>query len=112
MTRQEIQDMLEASTDNLSKAHQALYEATLAVTATKRTLTEAEAHHTLAGLEGKNADARKAELATLTETEQRDCQLAEDRLAERRLILTLAELDHQLARNLLRLHTSYQEENS
>lgn len=106
MTKQEIHDLLTDTHRDLRNAHCDHHAATCSVTDLKRHLARAEAEHTLAGLEGKNAEARKAELANLTVHERRALEAAEEKLDDTRLNLTLAELDARLARDLLKLHTN------
>ena len=112
MTKSELHDLLTDTARNLQHAHRDHHAATCSVTDLKRHLARAEAEHILAGLEGKNAEARKAELANLTTQERRALETAEEKLDNTRLNLTLTELDHRLTRDLLKLHTNHQEDNS
>lgn len=105
MTPDQLHELITETTNKLKHAHREHHSADQHVLDARTQLTEAEAHHTLAGLEGKNAEARKAELAALTETERADLNSAEAALAEARLTLRLAELDHQHARYLTQIHT-------
>lgn len=112
MTKSELHDLLTDTHRYLQHAHRDHHAATCSVTDLKRHLARAEAEHILAGLEGKNEAARKAELANLTTQERRALEAAEEKLDNTRLNLTLVELDARLARDLLRLHTSNLEDNS
>lgn len=105
MTTQELQDRLESTTILLINAHENAAKALDAVKNSKRNLAAAETHHTLAGLEGKNEQARKAELAALTFDDHNELAYSEQHLIAMQLALTIAELNHRLARDLLRLHT-------
>lgn len=96
--------LLSDATRALQDAHIATHAAKEALTEAQRNLAAAEAHHTLAGLEGKNAEARKAELGAKTTSEQHTVETAERSHREAALSLTLAELDYKLAREALSLH--------
>jgi len=89
---------LKNATGALKDAHGRLHDTTVALAIAKRDLAAAEAKHTLAGLEGKNEAARRAELAALTADEQMAVVNAESLHREAQLRLTLAELDYKLAR--------------
>lgn len=106
MTKDELHELLTETTDTLIRAHCHAFDAQTELHEAQRTLNTAEAEHTLAGLEGKNEAARKAALAALTEAEQLQVNKREYAHRAARLRLTEAELDHRLARDLLRLHTT------
>lgn len=100
----DVLDNLKNATGNLKGAHNAVHEITERLTEAKKALAEAEERHTLAGLEGKNAETRKAELAALTQVEREAVSSAERAERAARLTVTLAELDYKLAREALGLH--------
>jgi len=86
-------------------AHEAHYRAALELTQARRVLAACEAEYIRVGVEGKNEAARQAALDALTVAERFSVQAAEDEKARTSLVLTLAQLDHQLARDLLTLTT-------
>src|SRR5690625_4617277 len=92
---------LDTTTTALKSAHAHLHDTNRALLLARRDLADAGARHTLAGLEGKNAEARKAELANLTAEEQGDVVNAESIHRDAQLQLTLAELDYRLAREVV-----------
>lgn len=100
----DVLNNLEKATGKLKDAHGEVHETALHVTIAKRDLAEAEWLHTMKGLEGKNAEARKAELATLTRDEQASLNNAESRHREAQLRFTFAELDYKFAREAAALH--------
>lgn len=95
---------LKDATSALKGAHGHLHDTTTRLAIAKRDLAAAEAKHTLAGLEGKNEAARRAELSALTQNEQAEVVNAESFHREAQLRLTLAELDYKLAREAAALH--------
>lgn len=100
----DVLTQLKEATENLKDAHGLVYDTTITLAAAKRDLAGAEFEHTLAGLEGKNAEARKAELAVLTRKEQAGVDNADMHHRKAQIGLTLAELDYKLAREALSLH--------
>lgn len=95
---------LKNATSALKDAHGHLHDTTTRLAIAKRDLAAAEAKHTLAGLEGKNEAARRAELSALTTEEQTAVVNAESLHREAQLRLTLADLDYKLAREAVALH--------
>lgn len=95
---------LKEATEALKDAHGLVYDTTITLAAAKRDLASAEFEHTLAGLEGKNAEARKAELAALTRKEQADLEAADAHYRKAQIELTYAELDYKFAREAAALH--------
>lgn len=95
---------LSTRVDYLKSAHQELWHTRERLNEAERILAAAEARHTLAGLEGKNEAARKAELATLTESETAEVVTADKAHRQAQLVLTLADLDYKLAREAAALH--------
>lgn len=95
---------LRQATERLKDKHDALHLARERVHDAERRLAEAEARHVRAGLEGKNEQARKAELADLTTTERDEVANLESLYRFAQLDLTCAELDYKLAREALSLH--------
>lgn len=89
---------LKNAKDALKDAHDALHLARERVLDAERRLAEAEARHVRAGLEGKNEQARKAELAELTATERDEVANLEGLYRYAQLDLTCAELDYKVAR--------------
>lgn len=112
MTKKELHDLLTETTDTLIRAHCHAFDTQTQLHEDQGVLAAAEAEHTLAGLEGKNEASRRAELAALTETERLEVDKAEYTNRAARLRLTEAELNHRLARDLLKLHTSTSQEDN
>ena len=100
----DVLTQLKEATDALKEAHQWLHEKAQDLTRDKARLAAAEADHTLAGLDGKNADERKARLAELTKSERFNLEDGEAHHRAAQVALTLAELDYRYAREAAALH--------
>ena len=95
---------LKEATEALQDAHDELHLARERLHDAERRLAEAEARHVRAGLEGKNEQARKAELASLTASERGEVTDLEGLYRYAQLSLTRVELDYRYAREAAALH--------
>ena len=105
MTKQEIHDALSQATESVIEATLNVHTAQETLSIAKADLITVERKHTLDGLDGKNAETRKAQLAELTHAELAAVEDAEIALSSARLELTIAQIKHQFSRDLLRLYT-------
>lgn len=94
---------LEEASETLVRALTVAQEAAEALSEARVRLEAAEADLTLSGLNGKNAEARRAELLVLTERERADVVAAEREHHRSRTALTIAEVRHRTAQEIARL---------
>jgi hypothetical protein len=92
------------ATDALKAAHEQLARSANVLARARSDLATRENEVILAGVEGKNEAERKARLADLTTADRVRLEDAERNHRGAQLAVTLAELDHKLARELAALH--------
>lgn len=105
MTTEELHTALNETLKARHAAREAAHAAREALVEAQRNLKLAEMHAVNAGLTGSNAEARKAELASITEAERQDVHDAETRLLVAGFDLETAELNHRHARAVMQLYT-------
>lgn len=93
----EVLENLKSAVREVKLAHEAVYNANRELARAQKELEGAKTVAIMNGLKGKNDTARKAELAALTQDEERRVTESEATVKEAGLRLTLAEIDLRLA---------------
>lgn len=97
-------DQLKLATNNLVDAHDAAHEASEALHTARLTLANTEMAVTMDGLQGSNAEARKAFLLAETFHEREGVNEAETAHRAAQHIVTLCELKYRYARERCAMH--------
>jgi predicted nucleic acid-binding Zn-ribbon protein len=95
-------DLTSAAT-NLVRAKSELFDASEAVISAKIALDDAESELTAQGVEGKNAEERKANLRNLTESYRGRLEVAEEKERLYRYNLDVAQIGYDVIRYRLRI---------
>lgn len=93
----EVISNLKEAVERVKAAHLEVFDANQELGQAQQELEGAKTQAILNGLDGKNDIARKAELAAITETEERGVAGAKAAVEHANLRLTLAEIDLRLA---------------
>lgn len=99
----ELNEDFTSKAENLNRAKMSLFDASEKVISAKIELEDAEAELTIQGVEGKNAEERKANMYIKTEVRRGALELAEEKERAARLYLDTAQLNFDLCRYRLRI---------